>query len=414
VRVAWLLRDLALSGGGGIVVQHASRLARDHGIEGTIVRCRPPLGPEWAYPGLESLPVADLDDVRGERFDLAVATWWETSLDLFDVQAERYAYFLQLLEDSHYPAGSAEQLGFALTYGLPVRFITAARWITDVVERMQPGNAAFYVPSGMDKAVFAVPNTVPLAEGPLRIVVEGGLDLIRKGVPHALEAVRLMSGERHVTLVTPTAPVAGARSADGPPPGVDEHVGALSHPELAALFARSHVLLKLSRAEGMYGPPLEAFHCGCTCVTNPVTGHEEYVRHAENALVVDWDDPVGTAHALDLLARDRELLQRLRGGALETARAWPSWEASTAQMAEALRTLVAEKPPSPRSSGARAAAGVESVLAATEIHARYERRAIDELTHLRDQRVVQTALRARRKATPVIARARALRARLRP
>lgn len=406
MRVAWLLRDLALSGGGGIVVQHASRLARDHGIEGTIVRCRPPAGPEWDYPGLASLPVVDLADVRGERFDLAIATWWETALDLFDVEADRYAYFLQLLEDSHYPPGSAEQLGFQLTYGLPVRFVTAARWITDLVERMQPGNPAFLVPSGIDKDVFAPPAAPPALDGPLRVVVEGGLDLVRKGVPHALEAVRLMREPHHVTLVTPTPP-------SDPVAGVDEHVGALPHAELAALFARSHVLLKLSRAEGMYGPPLEAFHLGCTCVTNPVTGHEEYVRHGENALVVDWDDPVGTARALDLLARDRALLGRLREGALATARAWPDWPTSSAQMADALRTLLADPPPHPRWSGLRAAAGAEAVMAHAEIHARHERKAVAELAELRDQRVVQTALRARRKATPVLIRAKALRARLR-
>jgi glycosyltransferase involved in cell wall biosynthesis len=399
------MQDLALSGGGGIVIQHAARLTRDHGIEGTIVRRRDPVGPEWPYPGLEDLRVLSLDEARGERFDLAIATWWETALDLFDLEAERYAYFLQLLEDSHYPPGSAERVGFHLTYGLPVRFITAASWITRTVERMQPGNPAFLVLSGIDKEVFAPPAEAPPADGPLRVVIEGGVDLIRKGVPHALEAVGLMDEPRHVTLVTPGPPAT-------PHPGVDEHVGGIPHTAMAELFRRSHVLLKLSRAEGMYGPPLEAFHGACTVVTNPVTGHEEYVRHGENALVVDWDDPVGTARALDLLARDRDLLQRLRAGALETARAWPDWETSTAQMADALRRLLAEPPPAPRGPGLRATAGVQSVLAQTELRAWHERQAYVELEELRGQRAVQTALRARRYALPVLVRAKALRSRL--
>ena len=69
---------------------------------------------------------------------------------------------------------------------------------------------------------------------------------------------------------------------------------------------------------------------GATCVTTPVTGFDEYVDHGWNGLVVGWDDPHGTARALDLLARDRALLQRLRDNALATARAWPSWEQSLA------------------------------------------------------------------------------------
>ena len=101
------------------------------------------------------------------------------------------------------------------------------------------------------------------------------------------------------------------------------------------------MLVKLSRVEGMYGPPLEAFHMGATCVTTEVTGHEEYVEHGVNALVCDWDDPRGTARQLDLLARDRVLLHRLRLGALDTARTWPTWEQAGEFMAGALKPSAA-------------------------------------------------------------------------
>ena len=95
-------------------------------------------------------------------------------------------------------------------------------------------------------------------------------------------------------------------------------------------------MLKLSSVEGMFGPPLEGFHRGATCVVTPVTGHDEYVEHGWNGLLTDWDDLRGTARQLDLLARDRELLHFLRTNALETARAWPSWEQSSEFMAAAL------------------------------------------------------------------------------
>ena len=405
MRIAWLLPDLTLSGGAGIVIQHARRLAADHGMEGTLVLTRPGDEPAWAYPGVSELRVATLDEVAGETFDVAVATWWETALDLFAVGAERYAYFVQLLEDSHYRPGEAEPLGFQLTLGLPVRFITASSWITQTVESLQPGNRAFYVLSGMDKETWAVPDEVPaLPGGPLRIVVEGGLDLVRKGVPHALEAVRRMREAAHVTLVTPRAPDEGAVV----PEGVDVHVGGLSHRDLAGVFASSHVLLKLSRAEGMYGPPLEAFHRGCTCVTNPVTGHLEYIRHGENALVVDWDDPPGTARALDTLARDRALLERLREGALETARAWPDWGAASAEMAGVMRSIADEPPPPPSASGIRVAAGVRAVLAHAELAETRDRDSTAAYEALRSQKAVRAALRARR----VLVRARSLRTRL--
>jgi hypothetical protein len=97
----------------------------------------------------------------------------------------------------------------------------------------------------------------------------------------------------------------------------------------------------------MFGPPLEGFHRGATCVTTEVTGHEEYIEHGVNALVVDWDDRRGTARQLDLLARDRMLLHRLRCGALETARDWPDWDRAGELMAVALRAIADAPPPAP-------------------------------------------------------------------
>ena len=105
--------------------------------------------------------------------------------------------------------------------------------------------------------------------------------------------------------------VSGERAELGDAP-VDEVVGPLSHGEMASVYERTDVLLKLSRVEGMFGPPLEAFHRGATCLVTPVTGHEEYVIHGWNGLLADWDDVRGTARQLDLLARDAHLLRFLR------------------------------------------------------------------------------------------------------
>ena len=91
------------------------------------------------------------------------------------------------------------------------------------------------------------------------------------------------------------------------------------------LMAHTDVVLKLSRVEGMSGPPLEGFHRGATCILTPVTGHDEYLQHGWNGLLTGWDDPDGTARQLDLLARDRHLLHFLRTNAAATARAWPGW-----------------------------------------------------------------------------------------
>ena len=138
-----------------------------------------------------------------------------------------------------------------------------------------------------------------------------------------------MREPHHVTVVCGERDALGEVTAD-------EVVGPLTPHQMADAYRRSDVVLKLSSVEGVFGPPLEGFHCGATCVVTPVTGHDEYVVHGYNGLLTDWDDLRGTARQLDLLARDRDLLQFLRTNALQTARAWPDWEQCSRVMADAL------------------------------------------------------------------------------
>jgi glycosyltransferase involved in cell wall biosynthesis len=365
VRVAFVLQDLQLSGGVGVVVEHAAQLRRHHGIDARIVLTQPEEHARWRYRGLEDVPVLDFATASELAWDVGVATWWQTTSSLFHLHADRYVYFIQALEDSAYPAGAPERVAAALTTALPVRFLTEARWVAEIVEDLQPGTRALYVRNGTPKDVFAGPAVPPVAaeDEPLRVVIEGSSGLALKGVDQALASVAVMREPAHVTWVSPWK--------EAPPEGVDRVVGGLSHQEMAELFADHHVILKLSRAEGMYGPPLEAFHMGATVVTTAVTGHDEYVRHGVNGLVVGWDDVPGTARTLDLLARDRRLLHELRVGALRTARAWPDWRQSSQWMALALRRVVAEPPPSARGAGLRLSSEFAVVQAETQLNQKH-------------------------------------------
>ena len=155
------------------------------------------------------------------------------------------------------------------------------------------------------------------------------------------------------------------------------------------------MVLKLSRVEGMFGPPLEGFHMGATCVVTPVTGHDEYVVHRHNGLVVDWDDPRGTARALDLLARDRALLHHLRANALATARAWPSWRSRARVMAAALRAIAREPPPSPRAAGRRLIGDIDDALAHAERQLVNYNLVREQLHAVKASRAYELGLRAR-------------------
>jgi glycosyltransferase involved in cell wall biosynthesis len=357
VKVAFLVNDLQLSGGVGVVVAHARQLHDHHGFDVTLILAREQEDPHWRHEPLQGLPVISLDEARGEHYDVAVSTWWETAFTLFELRADRHASFVQSLEDRFYRQGEVERLGARLVLDLPVSFLTEARWIAETLADLRPDAPCLLVRNGIDKDVFRSPASVePRASGPLRILVEGYASVWFKGVNEAVAAVGQMHEPHHLTVVSPDR---GHLVADG----ADRVVGPIPQRELAALYAETDVVVKLSRVEGMYGPPLEAFHMGATCVTTEVTGHEEYVQHGVNALLCDWDDPNGTARQLDLLARDRVLLHRLRLGALETARTWPTWAQSGQFMAGALHAIRRAPVPAAQPALARLMADVRAGIA---------------------------------------------------
>jgi len=340
VRVALLVKDLQLSGGVGVVVKHARNLVGDHGFDVTLVTTEGQDEPHWEYESLEHLHVATLAEAMASNFDIAVSTWWETAFGLFQLNAKRYASFVQSIEDRFYESyQSVERLGARLTLDLPVAFITEAGWIADTLRDIHPDAQVHLVRNGIDKETFSPVESAERRDGdPLRVLVEGNPASWFKGVDDSVKTVDLMREPHSLTVVCPST--VGLRDAYA-----HRAIGPLTPAELAEVYEETDVLLKLSRVEGMYGPPLEAFHKGATCVTTEVTGSDEYIRHGVNSLVCDWDDRQGTAGMLDLLARDRDLLHRLRTGALETARAWPDWGDSSTRFAEALNEIATAPPP---------------------------------------------------------------------
>jgi hypothetical protein len=111
--------------------------------------------------------------------------------------------------------------------------------------------------------------------------------------------------------------------------------------EVRGVLQQYDIMVKLSRVEGMYGPPLEMFSQGGTAITLNVTGCDEYLVHGENGLLVEpWNVPA-IARYLEWLDRDRAALHSLRSAALDTARAYPDWGQAAGALAGELERIVA-------------------------------------------------------------------------
>lgn len=335
MKICFLVGSADISGGTFVIFQHAVHL-QDEGHDVLIATMFPleDIVQDW-HPALRQLRFSMLDDVH-ERFDLAVATWWKTVYELHKVAAEQYCYFVQSIESRFYPEDEAPLRRLVdETYRLPLPVITEATWIKEHLEAGGAPSVAL-VRNGVLKEVYRPDGRAeaPREAGTLRVLVEGSLGVPFKNVPRTLRMCT-RSGAGPVWLLTIT-------EIDSYP-GVEKVVSRVPVARTAEIYRSCDVLVKLSFVEGMFGPPLEMFHCGGTAITYDVSGHDEYIVHGRNALVVPADDEEGVVRALQQLAGEPELLQRLKDGARETAEAWPSWLESSVEFAAAL-THIQEQP----------------------------------------------------------------------
>ena len=356
MRVCFLVPELGRSGGAETIRAYARRLEERGGFD------------------VDLVPAGAL---RGKRYDVAIATWWATADHLWRVRAERRVVFLQSLESRFYEERHFfERLAAEEVLALPVAFVTVAHWIRDLLADLRPDASCDVVLGGIDKATFA-PRPRPEGSGPLRILVDGQPSMWFKGVPQALASVRAMDEPSELTVV------AGQPEDAGDLDGV-RVVGGLAASEMADLYARSDVLVKLSRVESLGLAPIEAAHVGTPCVVTPYTGHEEHVVHGRNGLVVGIDDVPGTARALDRLARDPALRARLAEGARETAHSWPSAGEAADAFGAALRRIAERPAPDPEPALAALAVAHRRRLELTREHVRQAEAALQRAEGLRD------------------------------
>jgi O-antigen biosynthesis protein len=228
---------------------------------------------------------------------------------------------------------------------LPVAYVVVSEYMVELLRELRPDAEVALVPNGIDKETF-VPSGTRDDSQPLRVLVEGQPTLWFKGIDAALRSVRRMQQPATVTLAAHDLDDAEEAALEVAPDRiVSEQIGA----GMAELYREHDVLLKLSRFEGFGLPVLEALHTGTPVITTPYTGHDALVRDGQNGLVVEFDDEGGTAAALDLLASDRGLLARLRAGATESVRDWPS-AGDTARRFEAALEGLLELDPGPPDS----------------------------------------------------------------
>lgn len=327
-KVIFTLGSPAIGGGTNVIFEHATRM-KIEGEDVYIVTDNKVSEEEYAWhPLAHTLKWVTYDDIKNMEFDIAIATWWRTVYELYKINSKKYVYFVQSIESKFYPE---EEKGLKilaeLTYMLDMKVITEATWIKEYLEKY--GIDAYLVHNGIRKDIFKCDGeTYEKCKG-LRVLVEGPIDVGFKNVPKTIELVKKSKADE-IWLLTSS----NITSYEG----VDKVFSRVPPVECSKIYRSCDVIVKLSYVEGMFGPPLEMFHCGGTAIVYDVTGHDEYILHNKNGLVVKTDDECQVIEYINKLT-NKKILSKLKKEALKTASEWISWEESSRRFYEVVKKL---------------------------------------------------------------------------
>jgi O-antigen biosynthesis protein len=332
VKVCFLLGSPDISGGTNVIFNHAAYMVRQ-GWDVTIVS-EAEVTPErtaW-HPEAKVLRFAHYRDVAASTFDIAVATWWPTTYNLHHVSARHYAYFIQSIE-SRFPGSREEALRDHAenTYLFDIHFITEVDWIKDYLSEHY-GRECHLAYNGIDKSIYCPEGPVIMERHPARprVLIEGSLNVPLKNTERTIQLCNY-AGAQEIWLMTPTR----VDNVDG----VDRLFSCISQAETAKVYRSCDILVKLSYVEGMFGPPLEMLHCGGTAVCYQVTGHDLYLEHEKNALLIEIDDEIGAVAAIQRLLLDSDLRTHLCNAGRRTADAWPDWTQSSTKFCQIIKDI---------------------------------------------------------------------------
>jgi hypothetical protein len=333
MRIAICAPKLGMGGGQLMIVRYANFLGKQ-GHQVTLVLEEVWLSKEFSqmvFGNVEIVSSKQAIASKAVTYDIAIGTYWKTFATLFQLNAKAYCQFIQSLECRFFDASDTRSVNLArVVQELDIPAIVVADWIADCLASSNRRSQISTVLNGIDKA--ANPVSAPRvfnSERPLRVVIEGA-EIEIKGFLESAQGVSGVSVPIDVSLFSVTGNfLPEALTALEANPLINLNVfGSVSQAEFYAHLCTADILVKSSRVEGMPGPPIEAFHAGCTGIYTDVTGIESYVEHGHNAVIVPFDSPITITNWIEILHSNRNLLLELQNNGISAAEKWPDAETS--------------------------------------------------------------------------------------
>ena len=322
---AIILYGLGISGGANVIYQHAAYAVKQ-GIEVVFLTKdgQDQNTASW-HKSASLFDYKNLEDAYDEKYDVVIATEWKSAFDCYHIKADKYFYFVQSIESRFFYNQDCLLAYVAnMTYEMDFNYITEATWIKNHLNNKYHKEASLVL-NGIDKDIFCVGVNKRKDSDVTRFLVEGSVSNWLKNVDKTIELCN-KAGAEEIWLVTP--------DDIEDYPGVDKVFSKVPMSDMPSIYKSCDVLVKLSLVEGMFGPPLEMFHCGGTAITYDIEGSDEYLINEYNSIVVKKNDESSVVDAIKRLATDKELLNKLKKNAQRTANDWIDWDKSSTEFYE--------------------------------------------------------------------------------
>lgn len=309
--VVYLLADTQLCGGVKVALRHAELLAaRGHQV--TVVSPGP--RPEWMVGGARFLRVPALERACLPAADVTIATFWTTIEPALGACGE-VAHFCQGFEGA-LTHNRAEHPAILRAYGLPLPGLVVAEHLQRLLaERF--GRPSRVIPQPLE-AAFRPDSTRAAPRQAPRILVTGPFEVYLKGVPVAIEAVRMLQRRGLDARLV--------RISQWPQTGEERrlleadvfhyHLPPSAVPEV---LRAADLLLAPSWAQEGFGlPVLEAMASGVPVIASDIPASRDFAAGA--ARLVPFDEPAAFADAAEAVLRDPAAWRAMRRAGLEVAR----------------------------------------------------------------------------------------------
>jgi len=203
---------------------------------------------------------------------------------------------------------------------------------------VHPSNAHVF-PNGMPESFIGLPfQPLSHSDNTTIRIAQIGTYIQRKGIEYSVPALKKIL--KRYPNVEVSFVGTGFMASEDPQQVVYKDFDPIFHPRikvipqyhhdmLPSLLKDHHINIFPSLSEGFGKALIEAMSCGLASVVSDADGPMEIVKDNHDALVVPRRNAAAIETAIDILIRDRNLLEKIRCNAYDTAQRY-SWKAIAA------------------------------------------------------------------------------------